>query len=459
MTLRGSERNYLLTEGITIATSWIGTSGQLILVMMRKRTFAGGLIVISVLSTGCQPTKDNKMNRLAGEKSPYLLQHKDNPVDWYPWGDEAFAAAKAQDKPIFLSIGYSTCHWCHVMEHESFEDTTVAALMNDNFINIKVDREERPDIDNIYMTVCQMMTGSGGWPLTIVMTPDKKPFFAGTYFPRESRFQRMGMLDLVPRLGKMWREERDNVLASADQVVNHLQNSFSPAGTEELTEETLKSAFAQFIQRFDDEYGGFEGRMKFPTAHNLTFLLRYHKRTGDPTALMMVEKTLQSMRKGGIYDHVGFGFHRYATDKEWLLPHFEKMLYDQAMNAMAYLETFQLTGDETYAATAREVFTYVLRDMTSDDGGFYSAEDADSEGEEGKFYVWTEEEVLAILGAQDGRLFAEVYNFSEEGNYSDEATGRTTGSNIPHLVKPIEEIAEAKGGAVEELIGKLNELR
>ena len=459
MTLRGSERNYLLTEGITIATSWIGTSGQLILVMMRKRTFAGGLIVISVLSTGCQPTKDNEMNRLAGEKSPYLLQHKDNPVDWYPWGDEAFAAAKAQDKPIFLSIGYSTCHWCHVMEHESFEDTTVAALMNDNFINIKVDREERPDIDNIYMTVCQMMTGSGGWPLTIVMTPDKKPFFAGTYFPRESRFQRMGMLDLVPRLGKMWREERDNVLASAEQVVNHLQNSFSPAGTEELTEETLKSAFTQFLQRFDDEHGGFEGRMKFPTAHNLTFLLRYHKRTGDPTALMMVEKTLQSMRKGGIYDHVGFGFHRYATDKEWLLPHFEKMLYDQAMNAMAYLETYQVTSDESYAATAREVFTYVLRDMTSDDGGFYSAEDADSEGEEGKFYVWTEEEVLAILGAQDGRLFAEVYNFSEEGNYSDEATGRTTGSNIPHLVKPIEEIAEAKGVAVEELIGKLNELR
>ncbi len=420
--------------------------------------------MIALLSAGCQPTKDKKMNRLAGEKSPYLLQHKDNPVDWYPWGEEAFEAAKAQDKPIFLSIGYSTCHWCHVMEHESFEDSTVALLMNDNFINVKVDREERPDIDNIYMTVCQIMTGSGGWPLTIVMTPDKKPFFAGTYFPKESRFKRIGMLDLVPRLGKMWREERDKLLASADQVVNHLQSSFSPTGAEELTEETLRSAFAQFLQRFDDEYGGFDGRMKFPTAHNLTFLLRYHKRTGDPTALMMVEKTLQAMRKGGIYDHVGFGFHRYATDRKWLLPHFEKMLYDQAMNAMAYLETYQATGKKSYAVTAREIFTYVLRDMTSPEGGFYSAEDADSEGEEGKFYVWTVDEITNLLGPKDGKLFAEVYNFSLDGNYREEATGQNTGTNIPHLVQPItafvlEDIALSKEMTVEQFTAKLNELR
>ena len=326
-----------------------------------------------------------KMNRLAQEQSPYLLQHKDNPVDWYPWGEEAFAAAEKQDKPIFLSIGYSTCHWCHVMEHESFEDSTVAALMNEYFINIKVDREERPDIDNIYMTVCQMLTGSGGWPLTILMTPEKQPFFAGTYFPKESRFQRMGMMDLLPRLGKMWHEDRNKLLTTAEQVVQNLQNSFSPSGTEDLSEETLKSAFAQFLKNFDDEYGGFEGRMKFPTAHNLSFLLRYHKRTGDPTALMMVEKTLEAMRKGGIYDHVGFGFHRYATDREWLLPHFEKMLYDQAINAIAYLEAYQVTGKEEYATTAREIFSYVLRDMTSSEGGFFSAEDADSEGEEGKF--------------------------------------------------------------------------
>ena len=400
-----------------------------------------------------------KMNRLAQEKSPYLLQHKDNPVDWYPWGEEAFAAAEKQDKPIFLSIGYSTCHWCHVMEHESFEDSTVAALMNENFINIKVDREERPDIDNIYMTVCQMMTGSGGWPLTILMTPDKQPFFAGTYFPKESRFQRMGMVDLIPRMGKMWHEERDKLLTTAEQMVQHLQNSFSPSGTKDLSEETLKSAFAQFLQKFDDENGGFKGRMKFPTAHNLLFLLRYHKRTGDPTALMMVEKTLDAMRKGGIYDHVGFGFHRYATDREWLLPHFEKMLYDQAINAMAYLEAYQVTGKEKYAKTAREIFSYVLRDMTSSEGGFFSAEDADSEGEEGKYYVWTQNEVKSILSNNEGTLFGEVYNFSEEGNFREETTGHPTGKNIPHLTNSITKVAQENNMATSELRAKLEKMR
>ncbi|MDP6577819.1 MAG: thioredoxin domain-containing protein [Candidatus Marinimicrobia bacterium] len=400
-----------------------------------------------------------KMNRLAQEQSPYLLQHKDNPVDWYPWGEEAFAAAEKQDKPIFLSIGYSTCHWCHVMEHESFEDSTVAALMNEYFINIKVDREERPDIDNIYMTVCQMLTGSGGWPLTILMTPEKQPFFAGTYFPKESRFQRMGMMDLLPRLGKMWHEDRNKLLTTAEQVVQNLQNSFSPSGTEDLSEETLKSAFAQFLKNFDDEYGGFEGRMKFPTAHNLSFLLRYHKRTGDPTALMMVEKTLEAMRKGGIYDHVGFGFHRYATDREWLLPHFEKMLYDQAINAIAYLEAYQVTGKEEYATTAREIFSYVLRDMTSSEGGFFSAEDADSEGEEGKFYVWTEDEVKSILGESDGTLFSEVYNFSKEGNFREESTGHSTEKNIPHLTNSIVKVAQESDMETSELKGKLEKMR
>ena len=399
------------------------------------------------------------MNRLAQEQSPYLLQHKDNPVDWYPWGEEAFAAAEKQDKPIFLSIGYSTCHWCHVMEHESFEDSTVAALMNEYFINIKVDREERPDIDNIYMTVCQMMTGSGGWPLTILMTPEKQPFFAGTYFPKESRFQRMGMVDLLPRLGKMWHEDRNRLLATAEQVVQHLQNSFSPSGTEDISEQTLKDAFAQFLQNFDDENGGFEGRMKFPTAHNLSFLLRYHKRSGDPTALMMVEKTLEAMRKGGIYDHIGFGFHRYATDREWLLPHFEKMLYDQAINSIAYLEAYQVTSKEEYATTAREIFSYVLRDMTSSDGGFFSAEDADSEGEEGKFYVWTEEEVKSVLGESDGSLFGEVYNFSKEGNFREESTGHSTGRNIPHLTNTIEKVAQNRGMEPLELRAKLEKMR
>ncbi|MFL3050214.1 MAG: thioredoxin domain-containing protein [Candidatus Neomarinimicrobiota bacterium] len=399
------------------------------------------------------------MNKLGGEKSPYLLQHKDNPVNWYPWGEEAFKAAKKEDKPIFLSIGYSTCHWCHVMEHESFEDSTVAELMNNNFINVKVDREERPDIDNIYMTVCQMMTGSGGWPLTIVMTPDKRPFFAGTYFPKESRFQRIGMLDLVPRLGKMWREERDKILESANEVVSHLQSSFSPSGTEQLTEEIFNSAFSQFLQRFDNENGGFETSTKFPSAHNLSFLLRYYKRSSDPTALMMVEKTLLSMRNGGIYDQIGFGFHRYSTDKEWLLPHFEKMLYDQAMNSIAYLEAFQVTKKEIYATTAREVFSYVLRDMTSFEGGFYSAEDADSDGEEGKFYVWRIEEINEILGDEDGKLFTDIYNFNDKGNFSEEGTGQFTGNNIPHLLNSIEEIAQSRNLEVNQLTKKLNKLR
>ena len=345
------------------------------------------------------------------------------------------------------------------MEHESFEDSTVAALMNEYFINIKVDREERPDIDNIYMTVCQMMTGSGGWPLTILMTPEKQPFFAGTYFPKESRFQRMGMVDLLPRLGKMWHEDRNRLLDTAEQVVQHLQNSFSPSGTEDISEQTLKDAFAQFLQNFDDENGGFEGRMKFPTAHNLSFLLRYHKRSGDPTALMMVEKTLEAMRKGGIYDHVGFGFHRYATDREWLLPHFEKMLYDQAINSIAYLETYQVTSKEEYATTAREIFSYVLRDMTSSDGGFFSAEDADSEGEEGKFYVWTEEEIKSILGESDGSLFGEVYNFSKEGNFREESTWHSTGRNIPHLTNTIEKVAQNRGMEPLELRAKLEKMR
>ncbi len=427
---------------------------------MNKIICIGGTLILVMISTGCQSTEGKmKMNRLAQEQSPYLLQHKDNPVDWYPWGEEAFAAAEKQDKPIFLSIGYSTCHWCHVMEHESFEDSTVAALMNEYFINIKVDREERPDIDNIYMTVCQMLTGSGGWPLTILMTPEKQPFFAGTYFPKESRFQRMGMMDLLPRLGKMWHEDRNKLLTTAEQVVQHLQNSFSPSGTEDLSEETLKSAFAQFLKNFDDEYGGFEGRMKFPTAHNLSFLLRYHKRTGDPTALMMVEKTLEAMRKGGIYDHVGFGFHRYATDREWLLPHFEKMLYDQAINAIAYLEAYQVTGKEEYATTAREIFSYVLRDMTSSEGGFFSAEDADSEGEEGKFYVWTEDEVKSILGESDGTLFGEVYNFSKEGNFREESTGHSTERNIPHLTNSIAKVAQDRAMESSELRGKLEKMR
>lgn len=398
-------------------------------------------------------------NRLVNEKSPYLLQHAHNPVDWYPWGEEAFAAAKAADKPIFLSIGYSTCHWCHVMEHESFEDTSVAELMNDAFINIKVDREERPDVDDIYMTVCQLLTQRGGWPLTIIMTPDKEPFFAGTYIPKDSRFNRPGMMQLVPGVKRAWAEQREQVLKSAREITDALKKSSDGLPPQKLTESILDSAFQSMENRFDPIHGGFGEHPKFPTAHNLMFLLRYFQRSGDPHALAMVEKTLREMRKGGMYDHVGFGFHRYATDKEWLLPHFEKMLYDQAINAMAYTETYQITGNELYKTTAEEVFAYVLRDMTDARGGFYSAEDADSEGEEGKFYVWEYDELLEVLGEETGTLYAAVFNFQEKGNFHDEATGALHGANIPHLKNSLDAVASERNMTVEALTEKLASAR
>ncbi|NOX65442.1 MAG: thioredoxin domain-containing protein, partial [Chlorobi bacterium] len=299
-----------------------------------------------------------KPNRLINEKSPYLLQHAYNPVDWYPWGEEAFAKAREEDKPIFLSIGYSTCHWCHVMEHESFEDSTVAAMMNKVFISIKVDREERPDIDNIYMTVCQMLTGSGGWPLTIIMTPDKKPFFAGTYFPKEARFGRIGMIELINRIDNAWKNDRAKINESAENITSAIEDIGETKGDKEISEEVLTSAFNQLNSRYDKQFGGFGTSPKFPSPHNLTFLLRYWKRSGNDEALKMVENTLSHMYNGGMYDHVGFGFHRYSTDREWLVPHFEKMLYDQALLLNAYVETFQATGKEKYSKIAEEVTTY-----------------------------------------------------------------------------------------------------
>ncbi len=380
-------------------------------------------------------------NRLKFEKSPYLLQHADNPVDWYPWGKEAFEKARLENKPIFLSIGYSTCHWCHVMAHESFEDPVVARLMNEVFISIKVDREERPDIDKIYMTVCQMLTGSGGWPLTIIMTPDKKPFFAATYIPKESRFGRTGMIDLIPQIKDIWMSRKNEVLNSADQIVSSLKQTSSDSPADELSEATLKSAYDQLSQRFDKQNGGFSGSPKFPTPHNLLFLLRYWKHSSNEYALGMVEKTLQAMRQGGIYDHVGFGFHRYSTDGHWLVPHFEKMLYDQALLAMAYTEAYQATKKKDYEKIARDIFTYVLRDMTAKEGGFYSAEDADSEGEEGKFYLWTEDEIRQILTKEESDLIFKAFNTEEDGNFNEEATRRKTGTNILHLNKSLDEIA------------------
>jgi len=399
------------------------------------------------------------MNNLADQKSPYLLQHANNPVDWYPWGDEAFNKAKELDKPIFLSIGYSTCHWCHVMAHESFEDPQVAKLMNETFISIKVDREERPDIDKVYMTVCQVLTGSGGWPLTIFMTPDKKPFLAGTYFPKESRFGRTGLIDLIKKIKDLWENERDELLRGTQQIINAVQEVADEQPGNKLDKKTLSKAYNQLSIRFDDKYAGFGQAPKFPSPHQLSFLLRFWKRTNDNHALKMVEKTLNNMRMGGIFDQIGFGFHRYSTDQKWLVPHFEKMLYDQALLAIAYLEAYQTTDKEFYAETAREIFTYVLRDMTSSEGGFYSAEDADSEGAEGKFYVWERNDLYEILNEKDAKIIGSVYNVEKSGNYLEEATRKSTGKNILHRDKSLSQLAVDFDMTYDELKMRIEQIR
>ena len=398
-------------------------------------------------------------NRLIQEKSPYLQQHAHNPVDWYPWGPEAFDKAAREKKPIFLSIGYSTCHWCHVMERESFEDPAVARLMNAAFVAIKVDREERPDIDQVYMAVCQMMTGSGGWPLTILMTPEKNPFFAGTYLPKANLFGRIGMLDLIPRIQAMWLTRRGELIASADNLTRALHEASSAPPGQELDASTLHKAYEQLAQRFDERYGGFGEAPKFPAPHHFLFLLRHWKRTGDKHSLRMVQETLDKMRAGGIYDQIGFGFHRYATDREWLAPHFEKMLYDQALLIMAYAETGAATGAKRYEQTAREICAYVLRDMTAPDGGFYSAEDADSEGQEGKFYIWTEEQIRRVLEADEADLAVKVYSVKENGNFREEATGMPSGANILHIAAPLAQIAASLGMTEEALCARLAMIR
>lgn len=397
-----------------------------------------------------------KFNRLVFEKSPYLLQHARNPIAWWPWSEEAFAEAKRLDKPVFLSVGYATCHWCHVMERESFEDEEVAALINERFIAIKVDREERPDIDDVYMQVTQAMTGSGGWPMTVMMTPDKHPFFAGTYFPKESLAGRPGIKLLITEMHKAWVEKRDEVESTATAISEQLVNmtAGSPGGDLEVA--IFDTAYEQFASQYDPKMGGFAMRPKFPVPPNLNFLMRYHLRSGKPEALEMVEKTLTEMRRGGIYDQVGFGMHRYSTDREWLVPHFEKMLYDQGLVAVAYLEAYQITGKEFYARTAREILAYVDRDMKSVTGGFYSAEDADSEEVEGKFYVWTNAEIREVLGEEDGDFYIETFHFTEEGNFLEEATQVRTGANIPHLK---EELLDEARERVEGLRVKLYEAR
>jgi len=392
-----------------------------------------------------------KPNRLIHEKSPYLLQHAHNPVDWHAWNDEAFARAAAENKPIFLSIGYATCHWCHVMEQESFEDEEAARLLNDTFVCIKVDREERPDIDAVYMAACHLLNGSGGWPLTIFMTPDKRPFFAATYLPKRSRFGRAGLIELCERVKALWAQEPHKIDTTASGVTDSLGRAFEFAPAEAPGLRLLDRAYDDIAFSFDGRHGGFEPAPKFPTPHRLLFLLRCHDRTTDPRGLEMVTRTLTAMRVGGIWDHVGFGLHRYSTDARWLLPHFEKMLYDQALTAMACLEASQAAPAPLLAQTASEIFTYVLRDMTSPEGAFFSAEDADSEGVEGKFYVWSLAEFRQAIGPAEAAFWEPIFNLRPEGNYRDEAGGHSTGANILHLARPFDRWAKDLGLAEAEL--------
>ncbi len=375
------------------------------------------------------------VNHLSNQKSPYLIEHSRNPVDWYPWSDEAFSKAEQEDKPVFLSIGYSACHWCHVMARDSFEDSGVARILNESFISIKVDREERPDIDKVYMAVCNMMTGSGGWPLTIIMTPEKKPFFAGTYIPRESRFGTMGLVELVEKVRAIWKNERREAVTIAEKVSAALRELNTSKTVGSINADIFTQAFDLLSREYDPVYGGFGSAPKFPAPHNIVFLLRYWQAGGFEKASDMALETLRKIRLGGIFDQVGFGAHRYSTDEKWLLPHFEKMLYDQAGLALAYLEAYQATGDRFYSTVAREIYEYVMRDMTSPEGGFYSSENAESEGKEGKFYLWTSDDFNGALEEADAEFGRRIFNLEGEGNFKDEATGSQNGENVLYLVE------------------------
>ncbi len=411
------------------------------------------------LLTPSTATAENA-NRLIHEQSPYLLQHAHNPVDWFPWGDEAFTKAQKEKKLIFLSIGYSTCHWCHVMEAESFEDDEVAALLKQNYISIKVDREERPDIDQFYMQVAMELNGSGGWPLTIVMTPDKTPIFAGTYFAKERRYNRPGMMDLLPQIAAVWQKDPDALLKSGKAVLSNLeQRHAGSAQSATLSTAQFKQAEETLRQSFDQNQGGFGAAPKFPSPHTLSFLLQRYYKTDDSHLLNMVEKTLQKMHAGGIYDQIGFGFHRYSTDAEWLVPHFEKMLYDQAGLARVYLEAFQVTGKDEYKTAAQEIFAYVLRQMQDPSGGFYTAEDADSNGVEGQFYVWQKQELIDLLGKKRGEQFAQIFNVLSTGNYAAYIPDEPAGTNILHRKKSLAEWARSLHLPLQELQHQLEEDR
>lgn len=387
---------------------------------------------------------DKKPNKLINEKSPYLLQHAYNPVNWYPWGNEAFEKAKTENKPVFLSIGYSTCHWCHVMAHESFEDEETAKYLNQNFISIKVDKEERPDIDSIYMSVCQAITGNGGWPTSIFMTPDKKPFYAGTYFPKTSRLGLIGFKDLLSAINEKWKNDRQELIQSAEDIVSHFNQT--NIGGDTVDESMIIDAVNQFRKSFDRKFGGFGHAPKFPTAHNLLFLIDYYEKNNDKEALEMAETTLRQMYRGGLFDHIGFGFARYSTDKYFLVPHFEKMLYDNALLIMAYSKAYDVTGNNLYLEVAEKTAEYIEREMTGPEGEFYCAQDADSEGIEGKFYVFEPQEIISVLGSKYGKRFNDTYGITEKGNFE--------GKNIPNLLN-----SSVENESFDECMKKLREYR
>ncbi|HLE31705.1 MAG TPA: thioredoxin domain-containing protein [Bacteroidota bacterium] len=394
--------------------------------------------------------KAKKSNRLIGEKSPYLLQHAHNPVDWYPWGDEAFEKAQREDKPIFLSIGYSTCYWCHVMEREVFENDSIAELMNEHVVSIKVDREERPDVDRIYMAALQAMTGSGGWPMSMFLTPDRKPFFGGTYIPPKAKYGRAGFEDVLSRIHEVWATQRNEILESGEQIAEHLRSFLAPpASPTSAGRQALDLGFQSFLRSFDRVNGGFGGAPKFPTPVSFNFLLRYFHRTGERRALEITLATLKNMFNGGMYDHLGGGFHRYSTDARWHVPHFEKMLYDQAQIAVAYLEAYQITQETFHADVVRNILKYVEREMTDPEGGFYSAEDAESaldpkdpsRKKEGASYTWTNVEIDSLLTSHEGELFGYIFDVQPAGNVLEDPQGEFRGLNVLHRVHTAEEAA------------------
>ncbi len=442
---------------------------------MTRRPLGGiacGIFLAWILAGGAShkaaAEEGNLMNnRLAKEKSPYLLQHADNPVDWYPWGEEAFERARKEDKPVFLSIGYSTCHWCHVMEEESFENPEVAKVMNEHFVSIKVDREERPDLDNIYMTAVQALTSSGGWPLSVFLTPEGKPFFGGTYWPAEDRWGRPGFVTVLRSVAESWKEGRDELLKQSEHLTSLLQKHAEEKveTTFSLGEKTFRSAFTDLRNYYDETHGGFGRGVKFPRAHTLSFLLRFWKRTQEKEALGMVEKTLTEMARGGLWDHVGLGFHRYSTDAQWFLPHFEKMLYDQAILSKTYLEAYQATRKEEYARVAREIFDYLLRDLQGPEGAFHSAEDADSldpvaaAKREGAFYVWKKSELIDLLGPEAGEIASFVYGVEANGNVRNDPQGEFPDKNVLARVRSVEEAARKFKKPVPEIEQVLGESR